>query len=122
MCGEQEVGVASGSGWNLWVWLLGVVVRRYIDFLILLIPTPLVSVLFYSSIPTFCSFLSFSFFTIYITVTTNTSIFICLYIHMELQQTRKRNSKIICYFPLTAYNYDGEHTQVREGGSEGERK
>ena len=29
---------------------MGVVVRRYIDFLILLIPTPLVSVLFYSSI------------------------------------------------------------------------
>ena len=55
-CGEQEVGVASGSGWNLWVWLLGVVVRRYIDFLILLIPTPLVSVLFCSSIQyTFCS-------------------------------------------------------------------
>ena len=49
-CGEQKVGVASGSGWNLWVWLLGVVVRRYIDFLILLIPTPLVSVLFCSSI------------------------------------------------------------------------
>ena len=41
-CGEQEVGVASGSGWNLWAWLLGVVLRRYIDFLILLIPTPLV--------------------------------------------------------------------------------
>ena len=36
--GEQEAGVASGSGWNLWVWLLGVVVRRYIDFLKLLIP------------------------------------------------------------------------------------
>ena len=47
--------MASGSGWNLWVWLagggcgwnlwvllVGVVVRRYIDFLILLIPTPLV--------------------------------------------------------------------------------
>ena len=49
-CGEQEVGVASGSGWNLWVWLLGVVVRRYIDFLILLIPTPLVSLLFYRSL------------------------------------------------------------------------
>ena len=45
-CGEQEVGVASGSVWNLWVWLLGVVLRRYIDFLILLIPTPIVSVLF----------------------------------------------------------------------------
>ena len=37
---------------------MGVVVRRciYIDFLILLIPTPLVSVLFCSSIPIFCSF------------------------------------------------------------------
>ena len=57
-CGEwvECMGVASGSGWNLWVWLLGLVVRRYIDFLILLIPTPLVSVLFYGSIPTFCSF------------------------------------------------------------------
>ena len=35
--------------------LLGVVVRRYIDFLILHVPTSLVSVLFCSSIPTFCS-------------------------------------------------------------------
>ena len=47
--------MASGSGWNLWVWLggecgwnllvwlVGVVVRRYIDFLIFFIPTPLVS-------------------------------------------------------------------------------
>ena len=46
------------SGWNVWVWLVGVVSRRRvwlvgvggiygcIDFLILLIPTPLVSVLF----------------------------------------------------------------------------
>ena len=55
-CGEQEAGVANGSGWNLWVWLVAVVARRYIDFLILLIPTPLVSVPFCSSIPTFCSF------------------------------------------------------------------
>ena len=40
--------MANGSGGNLWVWLVGVVVSRYIyiDFLILLIPTPLVSVLF----------------------------------------------------------------------------
>ena len=61
-CGEQEAAVASGSQWNLWVWLVGVVIRRYIVFLILLIPTPLVSVLFCSSIPTFCSFLKcFSF-------------------------------------------------------------
>ena len=35
---------------------MGVFVRRYIDFLILLIPTSLVSVLFCSSISTFCSF------------------------------------------------------------------
>ena len=65
-CGEQEVGVASGSGWNLWVGLLGVVSRRYIDFLI---PTPLVSVLFCSSIffikkKNFCSFLFQYFFVI----------------------------------------------------------
>ena len=56
-CGEQEAYVASGSGWILWVWLLGVVVRRYIDFLILLIPTPLVPVLF-----TAASLLFFLFF------------------------------------------------------------
>ena len=49
------MGVASGSGWNLWVWIVGAVVRRYIDFLILLIPTPPVSVLFCSSIPAFSS-------------------------------------------------------------------
>ena len=71
-CGEQEAGVASGGGWNLWVWLLGVIVRRYIDFLILLIPTPLVSVLFCSSIPTFCSLKkkSFSFLFQYFFVIT----------------------------------------------------
>ena len=38
--------MASGSGCNLLVWLLGVVVWWYRDFLILIIPTPLVSVLF----------------------------------------------------------------------------
>ena len=38
------MGVASG--WNVWVWLVGVVVRRNIDLLILLIPTPLVFVFF----------------------------------------------------------------------------
>ena len=44
---------------RMWMWVesMGVVVRRYIDYLILLIPTPLVSALFCSSIPTFCSFL-----------------------------------------------------------------
>ena len=74
-CGEQEAGVASGSGWNLWVWLLGVVVRRYIDFLILLIPTPLVSVLFCSSIPTFCSFFNV-FRSLYIIIYTDSEIIV----------------------------------------------
>ena len=55
-CGEQKGGVASWSGWNQWVWLVGAVVRSYIDFLIILIPTTLVSVHFCSNIPTFCSF------------------------------------------------------------------
>ena len=52
------MGVIYGCGWNLWVLLLGVVVRRYvyIDFLILLIPIALISALFCSNIPTFCSF------------------------------------------------------------------
>ena len=74
-CGEQEAGVASGSGWNLWVWLVGVVVRRYIDFLILLIPTPLVSVLFYSSIPTFCAVSSVKYSGIHFI-----NMYICIYI------------------------------------------
>ena len=64
-CGEQEVGVASGSGWNLWVWLLGVVVRRYINLLILLIPTPLVSVLFYSQHPYFLLIFLYVFRSLY---------------------------------------------------------
>ena len=58
-CGEQEVGVAGGSGRKLWVWLLGEVVRRYIDFLILLIPTPLVSGFFFYSSILFVHFLMF---------------------------------------------------------------
>ena len=52
------------SGWNVWVWLVGVVSRKqvwlvwlqggtYIDFLILLIPTPLVFVLFLQQHPYF---------------------------------------------------------------------
>ena len=37
--GKQEVGVASG--WNLWVWLVSVVVRKYIiDILIIIITFP----------------------------------------------------------------------------------
>ena len=62
-CGEwvECMGVVSrkwvwlaGCGWNLWVWLVGVVVRRYIDFLLYL--------LFCSSIPTFFG----SFFNVFL--------------------------------------------------------
>ena len=42
--------------------LVGVVERRYIDFLILLIPTPLVCIC--SFLPTFCSFFKM-FFVLY---------------------------------------------------------
>ena len=48
-CGEQEAGVASGSGGGIY----GCGCRRYIDFLILLIPTSLVSVLFLQQHPYF---------------------------------------------------------------------
>ena len=42
--------------------LVGVVARRYIDFLILLIPTPLVSALFCSSIPIYFLLISLNVF------------------------------------------------------------
>ena len=51
------------SGWNLWVWLVSVVVRSYmyVDFLIiLLIPTPLVLALFAAVSLLLCSFLKLS--------------------------------------------------------------
>ena len=48
-CVEQEAGVVSGRE----VESMGVVVRRYIDFLILLIPTPLVSGFFLQQHPYF---------------------------------------------------------------------
>ena len=62
--GYQEVGVASG--WNLWVWLVSVVVRRYIiDILIIIITFPYstcISSFFGSIILFLCSFLNvFSF-------------------------------------------------------------
>ena len=49
------------------MWLVDVVVRRYMDFLILLIPTPLVS-FFCSSIPSFCK--SFKMFFVLVPVAT----------------------------------------------------
>ena len=66
-CGEQEVGVASGSGWNLWVWLLSVVLRRYNIYRFPHTTYPYSSCIcsFCSSIPTFSSFLCFSFLYIY---------------------------------------------------------
>ena len=50
-CGEwvESMGVANGrgypevgvvSGWNLWVWLVSVVVRRYITDILIIITFP----------------------------------------------------------------------------------
>ena len=50
------MGVVS-KRW-MWVESMGVFVRRYVYYLTELIRTPLVSVLFCSSIPSFCSFLN----------------------------------------------------------------
>ena len=59
------MGVATGCG------------CKEVDFLILLIPTPLVSVL-YSSIPTFSSFFEcFSFFIIYTRLSTSGGYVLC---------------------------------------------
>ena len=62
-CGEQEAGVASGSGWNLWVWLLGVVVRRYIDFLSLLL-----LYLFFFAAASYFLFIKKNFFSFFINI------------------------------------------------------
>ena len=85
----------DGCGWNLCVCLVGVVVRGYIDFLILLIPTPLVSVPFYCSISTFCSFLIIK---------------IELKVRMSLPKTTDKRGvikdykvKTYIYHPLTTY-------------------
>ena len=56
------VGGIYGCGYREWVWLeyigvvVGGVVRRYKDFLILLIPTPLVFALFTTAFLLLCSF------------------------------------------------------------------
>ena len=108
-CGEQEAGVASGSGWKIWVCLVGVVVRKYIDFLKLLDLIPLVSVLFCSSIPTFCSCFSFLlqyFFVIIFYVLNN---FFAQYEHTYLRLQVSHGSDM-----KAAHNvlYTKKHTQT----------
>ena len=64
--GYQEVGVASG--WNLWVWLVSVVVRRYIiDILIIIITFPYSTCIssFFSSIIPISLFIFKCFFVLY---------------------------------------------------------
>ena len=55
-CGEWVESISVVS--RRWVWLLGVVVRRYIDFLILLVPTPVVSAIFSPAPLLFANFLN----------------------------------------------------------------
>ena len=47
----------GGCGWNIWVWLVGVVVRRYIDYLSLL----LLYLLFFAAASLFFVHLNFFF-------------------------------------------------------------
>ena len=65
------MGVATGYGF-----------KEILDFLILLIPTPLVSVLFYSSISTFCSFLKIFFVLGYYTPTHVLYRAVCVFISL----------------------------------------
>ena len=96
--------------------LVGVVVRRYIDFLILLIPTPLVSVLFYSSIPTFCykkkcfSFLFQYFFVISFYVFNN---FFAQYKHTYRQLRASHGSHNNYECCTYCFIHEEAHTNVR---------
>ena len=83
--------------------LVGVVVRRYIDFLILLIPTPYVSA--FSEGSTFCSFFCFSFlfqyiFIIYLIIFRHSSIIItCCIMHYNYIQ----NWGHVCHTHIKGY-------------------
>ena len=59
-CGEQEAGVASGSGWNLCV-ATGCGCKEVYRFPHTTYPYSSCISSFYSSIPTFCSFLKMFF-------------------------------------------------------------
>ena len=83
--------------------LVGVVVRRYIDFLILLIPTPYVSA--FSEGSTFCSFFCFSFLFQYIFIINfiifrHSSIIItCCIMHYNYIQNRGH----VCHTHIKGY-------------------
>ena len=68
-CGEQEAGVASGSGWNLWVCVVcsGCGCKEVYRFPHTTYPySSCICSFFYSSIPTFCSFKKMFFVLIHI--------------------------------------------------------
>ena len=83
------------SGWNLWVWLpcivwlVSVVVRRYIDILtILIFPTPLVLTLFLAAASLLlCSFFKCFFVFVYV-------IFFTIYSKRYSKNIRDRSKKI----------------------------
>ena len=96
-CGEwvESMGVVSrrwvwvvggiyGCGYNVYVWLVGVVVRRYIGFLIIfLIPTPLVLALFCSCIPTSLLIFKMFFCSLYMFPAGKGRGHLCIYIYMH---------------------------------------
>ena len=88
---------------------MGVVVRRYIDFLILLIPTPLVSVLFCSNIPTFCSFKKMFFVLVPILFVITFKIFFTQYKHTYGQLRASHGSHMKAAHTVL---YMKKHTQT----------
>ena len=68
-----------------WVWLVGVVVRRYIDFLIILIPTP----------PCICSFLQQHPYFLFII---KMFFILYIYIYSDLEQVNNLNCNSSTFF------------------------
>ena len=89
-------GGGCGCGWNLWVWLVGVVVRRYIDFLVLLIPTPLVSALFAAA-----SLLFGSLKKCFLYSSSSSQFYACCYI-LEKRFSIEQNRQLLSLFHLSS--------------------
>ena len=96
--GYQEVGVASG--WNLWVWLVSVVVRRYIiDILIIIITFPYSTCIssFFGSIIPISLFIFKCFFVLVIIIYNSTT-------HHTLCRNLE-NMTLYCYPYKMLYRY-----------------
>ena len=89
------------SGWNLWVWLVGVAVRRYIDILITIITFPystciiIIALFFAAASLLLCSFLNvFSFLFIFMLFLCNKANVALLKEHSRLFKNRDHTNII----------------------------